>query len=150
MLQFCHSALVGGYYGTHRIAWKWRINSYHGFVVGSHKVKVDEEKVKAIQECSTHKIVSEVGSFHRLASFYKRFVKDFSTIISPLNEIFKKSVGFKLEESQERAFQALKDMLTQAPILACSTFECTLHVWMLDLDDGLNLTYETSLRLTLA
>jgi len=65
------------------------------FVVSSKGVQVDEEKVKSIQEWPTPKSVTEVRSFYGLASFYRQFVKDFSTLVAPLNEVIKKNVIFK-------------------------------------------------------
>ena len=82
-----------------------------GFVVSSKGVQVDEEKVRAIQEWPTPKSITDIRSFHGLASFYRRFVKDFSTITSPLIEIVKKTVGFKWGEEQENAFSLLKSKL---------------------------------------
>ena len=45
-------------------------------------------------------------------------MKDFNTIVAPLNEVVKKSIGFKWVEEQELAFVLLKDKLCSAPVLA--------------------------------
>lgn len=54
-----------------------------GFVVSSQGLKVDEEKIKAIQDLPTPTTIGHVRSFHGLASFYRRFVKDFRPLLLP-------------------------------------------------------------------
>ncbi|XP_056858080.1 uncharacterized protein LOC130507383, partial [Raphanus sativus] len=99
-----------------------------GFVVTSQGIQVDEEKVKAIREWPIPKSIGEVRSFHGLAGFYRRFVRDFSTVAAPLTEIIKKSVGFTWGSDQEEAFQMLKDKLTSAPLLALPDFSKTFEI----------------------
>lgn len=63
-----------------------------------------------------------------MASFYKRFVKDFSTLVSPLTEIIKKSVGFKWSEKQENTFNLLKSKLISAPLLSLPDFNKAFEI----------------------
>jgi hypothetical protein len=99
-----------------------------GFVVSGQGIQVDESKVKAIKEWTTPENVNQVRSFHGLAGFYERFVKDFSTIAAPMNELTKKGVAFEWKEQQENAFQELKRRLIEAPLLVLPEFKKTFEV----------------------
>ena len=55
-------------------------------------------------------------------------MRDFSTIVAPLNELTKKGIDFKWGNSQENAFQELKKRLTKAPILILPDFTKTFKV----------------------
>ena len=110
-----------------------------GFIVSSQGVQVDPEKVKAIQDWPTPKNISEVRSFHGLAHFYTRFVRNFSTLVVPLNEIVRKNVVFKWGDQQHEALTTLKEKLTNVHVLAlpnfaksfeleCDTFEVGIRV----------------------
>jgi hypothetical protein len=106
-----------------------------GFVVSAHGVEVDEEKIKAICEWKSPQNVSQVRSFLGLAGFYRRFVKGFSTIAAPINELTKKEVPFHWGEAQEKAFEELKMKLTTAPLLALLDLESRTTLFEVGEDD---------------
>jgi hypothetical protein len=54
--------------------------------------------------------------------FYRCFVRDFSTIASPLNDLTKKGVSFCWSATQDQAFHTIIDKLTHAPLLQLLNF----------------------------
>ena len=79
---------------------------------------MDPEKIKAIMEWPSPKSVFEVRSFHGLASFYKKFIKNFSKINAPIIETIKKDKQpFIWTVEAEKNFQLLKKKITKKPIL---------------------------------
>lgn len=71
-------------------------------VVSKKGIEMDEKKFKAIQEWPTPTTISQVRSFHDLANFYRRFVRDFSSLATPLTEVIKKNVLFKWGKNKKK------------------------------------------------
>ena len=86
-------------------------------MVSGEGVSVDTSKVEAVQDWAQPKSVFEIRSFLGLARYYRRFVKDFSKLASPLTRLTRKGVKFVWSETCEKSFQELKVRLTTAPVL---------------------------------
>ncbi|KAJ0967944.1 hypothetical protein J5N97_024861 [Dioscorea zingiberensis] len=87
-----------------------------GFIISANGISADPEKVKAIHAWPTPTTLSEARSFHGLATFYRRFIKGFSSIMAPITNCLKKG-DFHWTASATKAFEDIKKRMTEAPIL---------------------------------
>jgi hypothetical protein len=79
---------------------------------------VDPSKVRDALECQTLRTMHQVHSFLGLASYYRRFVLNFSKISKPITELLKKGTKYVWNEACDESFQMLKKLLTTSPVLA--------------------------------
>ena len=115
--------------------------NYLGHVVSECGIETDPKKTEAVRNWKTPTSEHEVRSFLGFASYYQKFVPNFSTIASPLNCLLGKKVGKrdkrnnqstpprpyvrfseKWDGSCDKAFEELKSKLTSAPTLAYPDF----------------------------
>jgi len=90
---------------------------YLGHLISKNGIAVDKRKTEAIQTWPTPSNISEIRSFLGLASYYRKFVPNFSTIATPLTQLLHKDRKFCWTQNEEKAFNELKSKLSSAPVL---------------------------------
>nr|GEY47147.1 reverse transcriptase domain-containing protein [Tanacetum cinerariifolium] len=74
------------------------------------------------------------NSFLGHAGFYRRFIKDFSKISRPMTHLLEKDTLFIFSEDCIKAFQTLKQKLTEAPVLIAPNWDLPFEL-MCDASD---------------
>ena len=102
---------------TSKCAFFQKSVEFLGFIVSDEGVAADQVKMKAISEWPRPTTLKEIQSFLGICNYYRRFVKDYSSIALPLTELTKKESTLTWTPEAEEAFQDLKKRLVEAPIL---------------------------------
>nr|GEU82091.1 reverse transcriptase domain-containing protein [Tanacetum cinerariifolium] len=105
-----------------------------GYKISKEGIEVDKAKVDVITKLPHPTTVKGIRSFLGHASFYRRFIKDFSKIARPMTCLLKKDTPFIFSEECVEAFQTLKRKLTEAPILIAPDWDMPFE-FMCDASD---------------
>jgi hypothetical protein len=100
-----------------------------GHRITQEGLKMDDHKVKAILDWEPLRSVPALRSFLGLASYYRKFIKNFAKIATPLTNLLRKSSGtYEWEEACNEAFETLKGILVKAPELKLPDFDKDFEV----------------------
>ncbi|KAK1419647.1 hypothetical protein QVD17_28881 [Tagetes erecta] len=88
-----------------------------GHKISREGIEVDRAKIDTITRLPPPTNVKSIRSFLGHAGFYRRFIRDFSKITRPMTHLLEKDVPFVFDKECLKAFEFLKEQLTNAPIL---------------------------------
>jgi hypothetical protein len=108
-----------------------------GHVINSQGVSSDPQKISKVKSWPTPQNSKEVRSFLGLAGYYRKFVQHFGIIARPLVNLLKKEGPFVWTDTTDTAFQLLKQMLVEAPVLKLPDFNKTFTIDMDACDTGI-------------
>ncbi|CAC5385210.1 Transposon Tf2-12 polyprotein,Transposon Tf2-11 polyprotein,Transposon Tf2-1 polyprotein,Transposon Tf2-7 polyprotein [Mytilus coruscus] len=91
-----------------------------GHIISREGVKVDPAKTSAVSKFPTPQTQKQLRSFLGMANYYRRFIKDHSKIVFPLNSLLHKDQPVKLKWTPkcQTAFDIIKHALVNAPVLS--------------------------------
>lgn len=93
---------------------------YLGHIITPAGIKVDKRKIEAVAKWPIPTTVRDVQSFIGLCNYYRKFIKDFAKIATPLTELTKEKNDFVWNKAEQEAFDQLKKKLVSAPLLRCA------------------------------
>jgi hypothetical protein len=90
---------------------------YLGMVIEEGKISMDPGKLAGIKDWPAPTTVKETRKFLGFGNFYRRFIRKFSQLAKPMNDLLKKDQQFSWTDACQRAFNTLKKKFTEEPVL---------------------------------
>ena len=80
------------YVKPEKCVWKVRKIGFLGVVIEPSGIEIEKEKVDGILSWSEPRNVKDIRKFLDLANYYRRFIKDFTQVVRPINVLIRKDV----------------------------------------------------------
>lgn len=96
--------------------------AYLGHIISPNGVSTDTEKIQTVKSWLVPVSVKGLRSFLGLAGYYCKFVRNYGVLSKPLTNLLKKGQLYLWTSETDKAFEALKQALVTAPVLAMPNF----------------------------
>lgn len=88
-----------------------------GLILTTDGIKMDPAKLETIEKWPTPESTKDIYRFIGFVNFYRRFIKNFGSIVMPLTDLMKKDIIFTWTEREESAFRAIKKKFKEDVLL---------------------------------
>ena len=99
-----------------------------GHKISAGLIRMDKGKVQAIMEWSVPTKVTELRSFLGLANYYKRFIKEYSKMVSPFTDLLKKDNQWDWSMQCQMTFESLKEAISTKLVLRLPDLDLPFEV----------------------
>lgn len=100
---------------------------YLGHVIDQEGVRVEPNKINSVKEWPAPKTIKALRGFLGLTGYYRKFVRSYGLMAKPLINLLKKG-QFMWHEEAQIAFERLKQVMTETPVLQLPNFQKTFVV----------------------
>jgi hypothetical protein len=111
-------AMAGLHLKPKKCEFHHQVAKYLRLIISTEGIKMDLEKIRAIQDWGPPSNLNHIHPFLDFANFYCQFVCSYSCIVHPLTFLTRKGVPFAWTKEQQTAFDTLKDTFISVPVLA--------------------------------
>lgn len=91
---------------------------YLGYEISSSGIRPGEKKIQSVINFPRPVNIHGVRQFLGLTSYFRKFIKNFAQLASPIMQLLKKDSTWVWGPEQDNAFQVLKSKLIDRPVLA--------------------------------
>lgn len=96
---------------------------YLGHILTPEGLKPNPQKIENIIELKLPHTQKQIKAFLGMTGYYRKFIKDYAKVAQPLTKFLKKDVKVNTKDTNYiNAFEKLKQLITQAPILKYPEF----------------------------
>jgi hypothetical protein len=106
-----------------------------GHIIANDRVKMDPERVQAIQGVPLLQTKKSLQSFLGQINFVRRFIPNLAETMKPIIRLLKKDVKFEWTEEGKRAFKNIKDAIGKSPMLISPNYSKDFQIFSFASED---------------